>query len=60
MSYVGLDVSVARTSVCIIDTAGQVVREQSVVSTPEKIAAVIRATGYQIERISFEVGINSA
>ena len=60
MSYVGLDVSVARTSVCVMDAAGQVVREQSVVSTPEKIAAVIMATGRQIERIGLEAGINSA
>jgi transposase len=51
MSYVGLDVAVARTSVCVMDTAGKVVHEQSVVSTPEKIAAVIRATSHQIERI---------
>jgi hypothetical protein len=33
MFYVGLDVSVGRTSVCIMDAIGQVVREQSVAST---------------------------
>jgi len=41
MFYVGLDVSVARTAVCIMDAAGQVVREQSVASTPEAIAAAM-------------------
>ncbi len=34
MFYVGLDVSVARTAVCIMDAAGEVVREQSMASTP--------------------------
>jgi transposase len=33
MFYVGLDVSVARTSVCIIDAAGQIVLERSIAST---------------------------
>ncbi len=33
MFYVGLDVSVARTAVCIMDAAGKVVREQSMAST---------------------------
>lgn len=60
MFYVGLDVSVARTAVCIMDAAGQVVREQSVASTPEAIGAVIRAVGTEVERVGLEAGINSA
>ncbi len=60
MFYVGLDVSVARTAACIMDAAGQVVREQSVASTPEAIAASIRASGKEIERVGLEAGINSA
>jgi transposase len=60
MFYVGLDISVARTAVCIMDVAGQVVREQSVPSTPEAIAAVISASGKEVERIGLEAGINSA
>ena len=60
MIYVGLDVSVARTAVCIMDAAGQVVREQSVASTPEAIAAAIRASGGDVERVGLEAGINSA
>ena len=54
MLYVGLDVSVARTAVCMMDAAGQVVREQSVASTPEAIAAVVRASGTEVERIGLE------
>ena len=60
MIYVGLDVSVARTAVCILDAAGQVIREQSVASTPEAIAAMIRASGEGVERVGLEAGINSA
>jgi len=60
MFYVGLDVSVARTAVCIMDAAGQVVREQSVTSTPVAIAAMIRASGDGVERVGLEAGINSA
>ena len=60
MFYVGLDVSVARTAVCIMDAAGQVVRGKSVASTPEAIAAAIRASGMEVERVGLEAGINSA
>jgi transposase len=60
MFYVGLDVSVARTSVCIMDALGQIVREQSVASTPEAIAGAIRAAGTKVERVGLEAGINSA
>lgn len=60
MFYVGLDVSIARTSVCIMDAAGQVVCEQSVASTPEAITAMVRASGREVERVGLEAGINSA
>lgn len=60
MFYVGLDVSIARTAVCIMDAAGRVAGEQSVASTPEAIEAVIRASGTEVERVGLEAGINSA
>jgi transposase len=60
MLYVGLDVSVARTAVCLMDTGGQVLREQSVASTPTAIAAAIRAFGDGVERVGLEAGSNSA
>ena len=59
MHYVGLDISVARTAVCVMDAAGQLVREQSVASTPEAIAKVVGAIG-EVEWIGLEAGINSA
>ena len=60
MLYVGLDVSVARTAVCLMDAAGQVLREQSVASTPEAIAAMIGASGKEVQRVGLEAGGNSA
>src|SRR5690242_9285399 len=60
MLYVGLDVSVRRTSVCVMDARGQVVSERSVPSTPEAIAAVIGDAGADVERVGLEAGINSA
>jgi transposase len=60
MLYVGLDVSMRRTAVCVLDAAGKVVREASVDSTPEAIAAVVRAAGDGIERVGLEAGPGSA
>jgi transposase len=60
MLYVGLDVSVGRTAVCIMDAAGRVVGERSVTSAPEAIAAAVKAAGTEIERVGLEAGVNSA
>ena len=38
--YVGLDVSVKGTNVCIVDKAGKVMREVKVATEPEAIFAV--------------------
>src|SRR5438105_3670489 len=61
MYYVGLDISVKRTAVCIVNAAGKVVHEAAVSSTPEAIAATITATGVvHIERVGLEAGVSSA
>ena len=60
MLYVGLDVSVKRTAVCVMDAAGRVVREASVDSKPEVIAAAIRAAGAEVERVGLEAGVSAA
>ena len=43
--YVGLDVSQEQTSVCVVDGGGKVIWEGKCASTPEAIAATIRAQG---------------
>src|SRR3979411_65234 len=54
--YVGLDVSVKETSVCIVDKAGKVMREVKVATKPVAILAVLTEEGLAIERIGLEAG----
>ncbi len=39
--YVGLDVSLKETSICVVDTNGEIVFEGRVMSDPDAIATVI-------------------
>ena len=41
--FVGLDVSLKLTAICIVDQAGKIVREGTVASNPEAIAAFVRS-----------------
>jgi len=54
--YVGLDVSVKETSVCILDETGKVCREMKVPSNPQDIVQVLQDPAWQIERIGLEAG----
>ena len=54
--YVGLDVSVKETSVCIIDKAGKVIREVKVATKPAEILVVLTEEALAIERIGLEAG----
>jgi transposase len=54
--YVGLDVSVKETSVCIIDKAGKVIREVKVATEPVAILAVLTEEALALERIGLEAG----
>src|SRR6266576_4957757 len=54
--YVGLDVSVKGTSVCIVDKAGKVMREVKVATKPVAILAVLTEEALAIERIGLEAG----
>jgi transposase len=54
--YVGLDVSVKETSVCIVDETGKVCREMKVPSHPQDIVQALKDSAWQIERIGLEAG----
>ena len=54
--FVGLDVSVKETSVCIVDDTGRIVREVKVASEPEALVQVLTNPGYQFKRIGLEAG----
>ena len=60
MLYVGLDVSMRRTAICILDATGKVVREVSVATIPAAIAAAVGAAGGKVERVGLEAGMGSA
>ena len=55
-SYVGLDVSLKETSVCIVDQAGDVVKEGTVLSDPDLIKVFIEKFGADITRVGLETG----
>ena len=54
--YVGLDVSLEMTSVCVLDEAGAIVWRGKVGSTPEALADAIRARAPEVTRIGLETG----
>ena len=54
--YAGLDVSVKETSVCVVDGAGQVVREVKVASEPGAILGVLADEAFTLKRIGLEAG----
>src|SRR5499427_9032165 len=54
--YVGLDVSLKQTSICVVNQVGSVVREGVVDSDPELIAAFVRSKAPGALRIGLETG----
>src|SRR6201982_1639238 len=54
--YVGVDVSLKQTSICVVNQAGSVVREGLVDSDPEAIAAFVRSKAPGTVRIGLETG----
>jgi len=54
--YVGLDMSLKRTSICVVNHTGSVVREGVVDSDPEAIASFVRSNAPGAVRIGLETG----
>ena len=54
--FVGLDVSVRETSVCVVDDVGKVILEQKVQTEPDAIIALLTSLGVPFGRIGIEAG----
>ena len=54
--YAGIDVSLATSSVCILDATGRIVREAKVASEPEALVSFLTGCGYHLVRIGLEAG----
>jgi transposase len=54
--FVGLDVSVKETSVCVVDAAGRVILEQKVPTEPADIVSLLASFGVGFCRIGIEAG----
>jgi hypothetical protein len=54
--YVGLDISVKETSICIIDEAGKICRELKVTSHPEDVLHVLQNPAWNLARVGLEAG----
>jgi hypothetical protein len=58
--YVGLDVSVKTTAVCIVDETGKVIGERSLATEPASLADWLAKTGLDIAHVGHEAGPLSA
>ena len=57
--YVGLDISLKLTAICIVDRTGKTQREGVVPSDPEAIAAFIELHSLNVARVGLEAGATS-
>ena len=54
--YIGLDVSLASTTICVIGEKGKIVTEAQVASTPEALVAFMGKLEHEIAAIGLEAG----
>jgi transposase len=57
--YVGLDVSLKQTSICVVDQLGSVVRKGVVDSDPEAISVYVRSKAPGTVRIFFQTAVQA-
>src|ERR671932_2729780 len=54
--YAGIDVSLERSRVCVVDGTGRIVREAKVASEPEALVDFFRRLGLPLARVGLEAG----
>jgi transposase len=54
--YAGIDVSLERSSVCVVDATGRIIREAKVASEPEALVGFFRQLGLPLTRVGLEAG----
>ena len=54
--HAGIDVSLERSSVCVVDATGRIVREAKVPSEPEPLVRFFRELGVPLTRVGLEAG----
>src|SRR5260370_30953361 len=54
--FVGLDVSVKETSICIVEDTGRIMKEVKVASEPQALLKVLWNAAYRFKRIGLEAG----
>ena len=54
--YAGIDVSLERSGVCVVDGTGRIVREAKVASEPEALVAFLGQLGLPLTRVGLEAG----
>ncbi len=54
--YAGIDVSLERSRVCVVDATGRIVREARVASEPEALVELFGQLGVVVTRIGLEAG----
>src|SRR5437899_10270975 len=54
--YAGIDGSLERSTICVVDVAGKILREAKVASEPEALIAWFRLLGIPLDRIGLEAG----
>jgi transposase len=54
--YVGLDVSLKQTAICVVDGSGKIISERMVVSDPDAITDFVQAKAAGVIRVGLETG----
>src|SRR5215208_3912468 len=54
--FAGIDVSLERSSVCVVDATGRIVRETKVASEPEALVCLFGQLGLPLTRVGLEAG----